>query len=84
VLGSAGLDGGVGASEVLRARILTVAVALVGEVGYARMTVERVVRLSGNSQETFYTCFEGLDECLLAAFEDTRRAKRILRRDARR
>jgi AcrR family transcriptional regulator/DNA-binding MarR family transcriptional regulator len=34
------------------------------------MTVERVVRLAGISQETFYKCFEDLDDCLLAAFED--------------
>lgn len=57
-------------SDTLRARMLSVAVALIGEVGYARTTVERVVRLSGNSQETFYRCFEDLDDCLLAAFED--------------
>jgi AcrR family transcriptional regulator len=57
-------------SETLRARILSVAVALVGEVGYARMTVKRVAALSGISQQTFYECFEDLDDCLLAAFED--------------
>jgi AcrR family transcriptional regulator/DNA-binding MarR family transcriptional regulator len=55
---------------VLRARVLSVAVALVGEVGYARMSVERVVGLSGVSQETFYKCFADLDDCLLEAFED--------------
>jgi AcrR family transcriptional regulator len=63
-------DGGVGVSEVLRARVCSAAVTLVGEVGYARMTVERVARLSGISRETFYKCFEDLDDCLLAAFED--------------
>ena len=67
---SAGLSGGVGMSDTLRARMLSVAVALVGEVGYARMSVERVVRSSGNSQDTFYRCFEDLDDCLLAAFEE--------------
>ena len=66
----AGPPSGVGVSETRRARILTVAVALVGEVGYARMTVERVVGLAGISQETFHKCFEDLDDCLLAAFED--------------
>ena len=60
----------VGVSETLRVRISSSAVALVGEVGCARVSVERVVGLSGVSQETFYTCFEDLDECLLAAFED--------------
>jgi AcrR family transcriptional regulator len=60
-------------SETLRTRILTVAVALVGEVGYARMTVKRVARLSGISQDTFHECFEDLDECVLAAFEDALR-----------
>ena len=61
----------VGVSETLWARILTVAVALVGEVGYARMTVERVVGLAGISRETFHKCFENVDDCLLQAFEDT-------------
>jgi len=55
---------------MVRARILSAAVALVGEVGYARVTVPRVVRLSGISQDTFYKRFEDLDDCLLAAFED--------------
>ena len=68
--GSSGVPGGVGMSDTLSARIVSAAVALVGEVGYARMTVERVVRLSGVSQETFYKCFEDLDACLLEAFED--------------
>jgi len=57
-------------SDTLRARMLSAAVTLVGEVGYARMSVERVVRLSGNSEETFYRCFQDLDDCLLQAFED--------------
>jgi AcrR family transcriptional regulator/DNA-binding MarR family transcriptional regulator len=57
-------------SQTLRARVLSVAVALVGEVGYARMTVKRVAGLSGVSQDTFHECFEDLDDCLLAAFED--------------
>jgi AcrR family transcriptional regulator/DNA-binding transcriptional ArsR family regulator len=58
---------------VLRARILSSAVALVGDVGYAQITVERVVRLSGVSRETFDKCFDDLDACLLAAFEDALR-----------
>jgi AcrR family transcriptional regulator len=68
--GSSRVHSGVGISEVLRARILSSAVALVGDVGYAQITVERVVRLSGVSQDTFYKCFDDLDACLLAAFED--------------
>jgi AcrR family transcriptional regulator len=67
---SVSLDSDVEVSETLRARMCGAAVALVGEVGYARMTVARVVRLSGSSQEVFYKCFEDLDDCLLAAFED--------------
>jgi AcrR family transcriptional regulator len=63
------VEGGAGVSETVRARILSSAVALVGEAGYAQVTVERVVRLSGVSQETFYKCFDDLDGCLLAAFE---------------
>jgi AcrR family transcriptional regulator len=67
---SSPLDGGAGVSETVRARILSAAVTLVGEAGYARMTVERVVRLAGVSRETFHECFEDLDDCLLEAFED--------------
>jgi AcrR family transcriptional regulator/predicted transcriptional regulator len=66
----AGVSNVVVVSETLRTRILSSAVALVGEVGYAGMSVERVVRLSGSSEETFYKCFDDLDACLLAAFED--------------
>jgi len=61
---------GVGPPVTPRARVLTAAVALVGEVGYAGMSVERVVRRSGISQETFDKYFDDLDDCLLAAFED--------------
>jgi hypothetical protein len=39
--------------------------ALVGEVGYARMTVKRVARLSGISHDTFHECFEDLDDWLI-------------------
>ena len=67
---SAGLRSGKWVSEALRARILSAAVALMGEVGYARMTMDRVVRLSGVSQGTFHKCFEDLDDSILAAFED--------------
>jgi AcrR family transcriptional regulator/DNA-binding MarR family transcriptional regulator len=66
---SAGVRSDVGASEVLRTQLCSAAVALVGEVGYARTTVDRVARLSGNSQETFHKCFEDVDDCLLAALE---------------
>ena len=60
-------------SDTLRTRMLSSAVTLIGEVGYARITVDRVVRLSGSSEETFYKCFADLDDCLLAAFEDALR-----------
>jgi AcrR family transcriptional regulator len=68
--GSAGVRNGVGVSKKLRERMCAAAMALVGEVGYARTTMERVARLSGNSPDTFHKCFEDLEDCLLAAFED--------------
>ena len=49
---------------------LTVAVALVGEVGYARMAVERVVGLAGILAERSTSASRIFDDCLLAAFED--------------
>src|ERR1039458_10222785 len=54
-------------SVLQRARILSAAVALAGEVEHGRMSVRHGARLS---QLMFHEYFDDLEECLLAAFED--------------
>jgi AcrR family transcriptional regulator len=64
----------VGASqvtEVQRARMLTAAVQVVGELGYERMSVARVTARAGVSRRTFYDVFEDREACFLAAFRET-------------
>jgi AcrR family transcriptional regulator len=56
-------------SQAQRARILSATVGLVVEVGYARMSVERVVRRAGVSRRTFHECFADLEDCFLALLE---------------
>jgi AcrR family transcriptional regulator/DNA-binding MarR family transcriptional regulator len=53
-----------------RARMLSAAVEVVAEVGYARMSVERVTRHAGVSHHTFFEVFEDREDCFLAAFDD--------------
>ncbi len=57
-------------SEVQRARIMSATVALVAEVGYARMSVDRVARRAGVSRRTFYECFKDREDCFLAVFDE--------------
>ena len=55
--------------ESQRRRLLAgVAKALVEE-GFARLTVEDVIRNAGVSRKTFYEYFESREECLLAAYD---------------
>jgi AcrR family transcriptional regulator len=56
-------------SEIQRGRILTAAVQVVEEVGYARMTVAQVVGRAKVSRKTFYDVFDDREDCFLAAFE---------------
>ena len=57
-------------SVLQRARILSAAVALAGEVEHGRMSVRHVARRARVSQLMFHEYFDDLEECLLAAFED--------------
>lgn len=43
------------------------------EQGYARLTVDDVLRRAGVSRRTFYEQFEDRDECLYAAYDDAER-----------
>ena len=50
--------------------ICSAAVVLVAEMGYARMSVDRVSRHAGVSRRTFYQCFTHFEECFLAVFDE--------------
>jgi AcrR family transcriptional regulator len=63
--------GGTQVSEVQRARMLTAAVEIVGELGYGGMSVARVTGRAGVSRRTFYDLFEDREDCFLAVFEET-------------
>jgi AcrR family transcriptional regulator len=51
--------------------LLSAAVELIQEAGYARMTVAQVVNRAGVSRKTFYEVFADREDCFLAAFEQT-------------
>jgi AcrR family transcriptional regulator len=52
-----------------RSRLLAAAVLVVGEDGYAGMTVSAVIRRAGVSRKTFYEFFADREDCFLAAFD---------------
>ena len=56
-------------SEIQRGRMLSAAVEVVEEVGYARMTVSQVIGRARISRKTFYDVFADREDCFLAAFE---------------
>jgi AcrR family transcriptional regulator/DNA-binding MarR family transcriptional regulator len=66
----AGREGAIQISEVQRARILFAAAEIVGEVGFAGMSVARVTACAGVSRRTFYDLFEDREDCFMAVFED--------------
>jgi AcrR family transcriptional regulator len=65
-------------TEVQRARMLAATVAVVGELGYEKMSVARVTARAGVSRRTFYDLFEDREACFLAAFVDTVQCARAL------
>jgi AcrR family transcriptional regulator len=56
-------------AEIQRSRLLAAAVDVVQEVGYARMTVARVIERARVSRKTFYDIFSDREDCFLGAFE---------------
>ncbi len=56
-------------SELHRGRMLSAAVEVVDEVGYARMTVAQVIGRAKVSRNAFYDVFADCQDCFLAAFE---------------
>ncbi|HEV2923541.1 MAG TPA: TetR family transcriptional regulator [Solirubrobacteraceae bacterium] len=56
-------------AEIQRSRLLAATVEVVQEVGYARMTVARVIERARVSRKTFYDTFSDREECFLGALE---------------
>ncbi|HST54651.1 MAG TPA: TetR/AcrR family transcriptional regulator [Solirubrobacteraceae bacterium] len=56
--------------EIQRRRLLAAAAEVVGERGFALVTVADIVTRAGVSRRTFYEFFEDRTDCFLAAFED--------------
>jgi len=56
-------------AEIQRSRLLAAAVEVVQEVGFARMTVARVIEKARVSRKTFYDTFSDREACFLGAFE---------------
>ncbi len=57
-------------TEIQRARMLSAAAHVVGELGYGGMSVARVTARAGVSRRTFYELFEDREDCFLALFDD--------------
>jgi AcrR family transcriptional regulator len=65
-------------AEVQRARILSAAARVVGDLGYEGMSVARITTGAGVSRRTFYDLYEHREDCFLDLFEEVvTRAHRV-------
>jgi AcrR family transcriptional regulator/DNA-binding MarR family transcriptional regulator len=69
-------------TEIQRSRMLVAALEAVEEVGYARMTVARVISRAKVSRKTFYDVFADREDCFMAALEQAAAQVGKLVRDA--
>jgi AcrR family transcriptional regulator len=58
-------------TEMQRARLLSAAVAMIDELGYAHATVAHITARARVSRRTFYDLFDNREDCLLAVIDDT-------------
>ena len=66
-------------AEMQRRRLLSATVEVAYEHGVRAISVATLCERAGLSRRTFYECFDGRDQCLLAAFEDgMERATRVV------
>jgi AcrR family transcriptional regulator len=56
--------------EIQRARLLSAAMEIAGELGYGAMSSARVSARAGVSRKTFYDLFEDREDCFLAVFDE--------------
>jgi AcrR family transcriptional regulator len=56
----------------VRSRAVLAMADVVAEQGYARTTVDDVLRRAGMSRRTFYKVFENREDCFLAAYDAVR------------
>jgi AcrR family transcriptional regulator len=68
--------------EIQRSRMLEAAIQTIDEVGYAGMTVAKVIGRAKVSRKTFYDVFADREDCFLAAFEQVVDRARMLVCDA--
>lgn len=57
-------------AEIQRTRLLTAAVSVVDELGYADATVAHITTRARISRRTFYELFENCEDCLTAVLKD--------------
>lgn len=69
-------------ASVQRSRLLVAVIEVVEEVGYAEMTVGKVIGRARVSRKTFYDTFADRESCFLAAFEQVVARSRWLAEDA--
>jgi AcrR family transcriptional regulator len=65
-----------------RTRVLSAAIDVISELGYAQATVEQVTRRAGVSRKTFYDLFDDREDCAAVAFERATSEARALARAA--
>lgn len=58
-----------GRNEIQRARLISAAAQVVEEVGYAQVTVTRVIKRARMSRKTFYDSFANCEDCMVAMFD---------------
>ena len=68
--------------EIQRGRILAAAVDVIEEIGYAGLTVGKILGRARVSRKTFYDVFADREDCFLGAFEHTSAQARRLASDA--
>ncbi|MFI5005611.1 MAG: TetR/AcrR family transcriptional regulator, partial [Solirubrobacterales bacterium] len=56
--------------EVQRARIVSTLTQAVAELGWAQLSITRIVSRAGVSRRTFYDLFTDREDAFLAAFDD--------------
>jgi AcrR family transcriptional regulator len=58
-------------AEIQRARLMSGAIGVLDEHGYARTTVAHITNRARVSRRTFYELFANREECMLAVLDDT-------------